>query len=252
VSAREEQLQSEQAEEAKWRGDADEFDQVKSEVSTKKPKFSQIFALVKGQIMWPAIMDELGNNIPDACYLEEIDFEASSKEIIMKGVAVDRIDIMQFAIALDHSDFFTQTSVEESAENLSSGGGGGGIGAGGGGGGASMGFTGARVPRYSGSLASSDVGWGTLVQRGRAWDSREGLENEDFINSMPADFELPRLGLRAGRAIEDYFGSREVFRERYKFEFDITTKLQDKALVQEEAVSGLSVLEEVTKDVLNT
>ncbi len=246
------ELQQVQAEEAKWRGDADEFDQIKSEVSAKKPKFNQIYALVKAQIMWPAIMDEVGNMIPDTCYLEEVDFEAATKEIVMKGVAVDRIDIMQFAIALDFSSFFTQTTVEESAESLNAGGGEGGIGAGGGGGGASMGFASAQVPNYSGSLASRPGGQVSLMRGGRTWDSRKGLGNEDFVESMPADFELPRLGVRAGMAIEDYFGSRELYVENYRFEFDITTKLQDKALVQEEAVSSLNVLEEVTKDVLNT
>jgi len=247
------ELQRVQAEEAKWRGDADKFDQVKSEISTKKPKFSQIFALVKAQIMWPAIMEELGNMIPDTCYIDEIDFEAATKEIVMKGVAVDRIDIMQFAIALDYSDFFTQTTVDESVESLSSGSGGGGIGAGGGGGASGMGITtGAHNPYGPGSPASHNKGRGVLSQRGRVWNSREALGNSDFVNSMPADFELPRLGIRAGRSIQDYFESREMFVGSYKFEFDITTKLQDKALVQEEAVSGLSVLEEVTKDVLNT
>jgi len=247
------ELQSVQAEEAQWSGDADKFDQIKSEISTKRPKFSQIFALVKGQIMWPAIMEELGNMIPDTCYIDEIDFEASTKEIVMTGVAVDRIDIMQFAIALDHSDFFTQTTVDETVEDLSGGSGEGGIGAGGGGGASGMGITaGARNPYSPGSPTSHKIDQGILSQHGRTWDSRKGLENSDFVESMPTDFELPRLGIRAGRSIEDYFASREVFTGNYMFKFDITTKLQDKALVQEEAISGLSVLEEVTKDVLNT
>ena len=116
-----------------------------------------------------------------------------------------------------------------------------------------MGITaGARNPYGPGSPTSHNINLGILSQRGRTWDSRKGLENSDFVESMPADFDLPRLGLRAGRSIEDYFASREVFTGNYMFKFDITTKLQDKALVQEEAISGLSVLEEVTKDVLNT
>jgi hypothetical protein len=170
----------------------------------------------------------------------------------MTGVAVDRIDIMQFAIALDHSEFFTQTTVEENSETLSGPSGGGGIGAGGGGGTAGMGITtGAQNPHAPGTPTSLQMG-SMIAQRGRTWDSREGLGNDSFTRSMPVDFELPRLGIRAGRAIRDYFETREVYYGTYRFEFDITTKLQDKALVQEEAVSGLSVLEEVTKDVLNT
>jgi hypothetical protein len=159
---------------------------------------------------------------------------------------------MQFAIALDHSDFFTQTTVDETVEDLSGGSGGGGIGAGGGGGSAGLGLTSARIPRGSDTSSSRNIGQKILSQRGRIWNSREGLDNSDFTESMPADFELPRLGIRAGRSIEDYFASREMFTGSYLFKFDITTKLQDKALVQEEAISGLSVLEEVTKDVLNT
>ena len=228
------------------------WNHLQSEISTKKPKFSQIFALVKGQLMWPAIMEELGNMIPDTCYLDEIDFEAATKEIVMTGVAVDRIDIMQFAIALDHSDFFTQTTVDETVEDLSGGSGGGGIGAGGGGGSAGLGLTSARIPRGSDTPSSRNIGQKILSQRGRIWNSREGMSDSDFTESMPTDFELPRLGIRAGRSIEDYFASREMFTGSYMFKFDITTKLQDKALVQEEAISGLSVLEEVTKDVLNT
>ncbi len=242
------------AEKAKWEPTANKFEQVKSEIASKKPKFNQIYALVKSQLMWPPIMEELGKRIPDTCFLEEVAFDASGKTIEMSGVAVDRLDLMQFAISLDMSDFFTGTEVKEETEAVTSGGGGiGAGGGGGGGGGASLGGASARTPRgYSSGSSPGGSGQSVIIPRGHRWDSREGLANENFVESMPVDFELPRLGLGAGRSIEDYFQREMQFVTPYIFRFDITTKLQEGALVQEEAVSSLTVLEEVTRDVLNT
>jgi type IV pilus assembly protein PilM len=248
-------LQQVQAEQNKWKPNADKFEQVKSEISTKKPQFGQIYSLVKAQLMWPAIMEELGNVIPDTCYLEEVSFDASTGEIKMKGVAVDRVDIMQFAISLDHSDFFTGTTVKETTESMATGGGGG-IGAGGGGGGAAgMGLTADMKNPYAPSIPPPDnpnASRSILPQKGSKWDSQQALSNKDFRDSMPADFELPRLGIRAGRTIEDYFQRQDIFESPVKFSFEITTKLADKALNQPKAIESLSALEEVTKDVLNT
>jgi Tfp pilus assembly protein PilN len=254
VNAAKTELQNVQAEQNKWKPNADKFEAVKSEISTKKPKFGQIYSLVKSQFMWPAIMEEVGNRIPDTCFIDEIEFQASTNEIKMKGTAVDRIDIMQFAISLDNSDFFTQTTAKETVEDMSGGGGGGGPGGGGGGGSTGMGLTAdARNPYYPGIPPAENVQGGSILpQSGYSWDSRQGLANEKFRESMPLDFELPRLGIRAGRSIEDYFGRVTSITFNYKFTFDITTKLQDKALNQPKSVEGLSTLEEVTKDVLNT
>ncbi len=242
------ELQSVKAETPRWKPDADKFDAVKQEISTKKPRFSQIYALVKNQFMWPAIMEELGNRIPDACFIEEISFNGGEKMIEMSGVAVDRIDIMQFAISLDNSNFFTRTEVDEETEQLSSGGGGG-IGAGGGGGSTGMGLTAdARNPHYPPPMGLQS----SVPAKGHTWRSEEALGNREFRESMPADFELPRLGYGAGRAIEDYFGRESVYETMYKYTFDIKTYLQEGALEQEDATRVLSVLEEVTKDVLST
>jgi len=143
------------------------------------------------------------------------------------------------------------TTVDEQTEEIG-GGGGGGIGAGGGGGGTGMSMTArGRVPRDGSQLGGAIQG-SIVPQRGRTWDSSDGLGNPDFVTSMPADFELPRLGLRAGRSIEDYFMRERQAAQVYKFTFTITTKLQEEALTQEEAVGSLGVLEEVTKDVLAT
>ena len=81
---------------------------------------------------------------------------------------------------------------------------------------------------------------------------RQGPEWAREPAGSPADFEMPRLGYLAGRGIEDYFGPQRPPGAVYFWEFDITTKLQDKALKQPKAVKELSVLEEVTEDVLNT
>jgi type IV pilus assembly protein PilM len=254
VNAAKNELATVQAEENKWKPDADKFEAVKSEISTKKPKFGQIYSLVKSQFMWPAIMEEVGNRIPDTCFIDEIEFQASTGEIKMKGTAVDRIDIMQFAISLDNSEFFTQTVAKETVEDLTGGGGGGGPGGGGGGGSAGMGLTADAKNPYYPSIPPPDSSQGgsILPQNGFSWDSRQGLSNDEFRDSMPLDFELPRLGVRAGRSIEDYFGRTTSLTFNYKFTFDITTKLQDKALNQPKSIEGLSTLEEVTKDVLNT
>jgi hypothetical protein len=242
------ELRAAEEETPTWKPNADKFDAVKGEISTKKPKFSQIYALVKSQFMWPAIMEELGNEIPDACFIEEVSFIGADKCIEMSGVAVDRIDIMQFAIALDHSTFFTRTEVDESTEALTSGGGGG-IGAGGGGGSAGMGISlGAHNPQYPPPMGMQS----SVPSKGHTWRSPEALGNRDFRESMPVDFELPRLGYGAGRAIEDYFGRESVYETMYKYTFDIKTYLQEGALEQRDATKVLSVLEEVTKDVLST
>jgi len=72
---------------------ADQFDQQKSEIVQQRPRFNQIFNLIKTQRVWPEIMDELGNRINDRVWLNEVDFEASTDSITMTGVAVGRVDL---------------------------------------------------------------------------------------------------------------------------------------------------------------
>ena len=245
LSAVETKLSEVQSQAAQWESDAGRFDSVKSEISAKLPKIRQVFNLVKNQRVWPAIMEELGNRIPDYCYLTDVDFEASTNEIDMAGWAVDRIDIMMFAISLDNSDFFTSTTVNEKSQTGGGGPGGGGAGAGGGGGSAGMGMgpSSARKPFSQAGLARLPYS-SAIPQRGSDWATKP--------LGRPVDFEFPRLGYLAGRSIEDYFGPKPPPGALYLWGFEITTKLQDKALEQPKAVEELSVLEEVTQDVLNT
>lgn len=234
-----------QSVEMQWKPDAERFDSVKSEISAKLPKIRQVFSLVKSQRVWPAIMEELGHRIPDYCYLTDVDFEASTNEIKMSGRAVDRRDIMMFAISLDNSEFFTGTTVNEKTSTAGGGAGAGGAAAGGGGGpaGVSVGGVSARNPRAPNRFVGRSAGE-MMPQRPADWAMKPG--------GRPTEFEMPRLGYLAGRSIEDYFGPQAPPGEVYFWDFDIATKLQGKALEQPEAVEELSVLEEVTEDVLNT
>ncbi len=237
------ELNSAQAEAAKWQPKASEFDSVKQEISGNVPKFNWIYNLVKEQRMWPAIMTELGSRTPDGIVVTEVDFESAGNEIRLSGFAVTRMELMLFAISLDNSNFFTRTTVDESVEE--EGGGGGGRGAGGGGGPASVGAGGmsARGPDRSTTSFPMDFPAKGIV---------EPSASRRVSASATQQFELPRLGLFAGQSIEDYFGVSLGEERMLKYSFEITTYLEESALVQPEAIKELSALEEVTKDVLST
>jgi len=159
-------------------------------------------------------------------------------------MAVDRTDVMMFAISLDNSEFFTQTTVSESTQE--GGGAGGGLGPGGGGGRTSMGSSMNSASNPYAPGGSLLLPYGSVIPN----------ENSDLASDPPSgsrlDFEMPRLGLRAGRAIESYFSRVRPQGEIPFWGFDITTKLEDKALEQKDATLELNVLEEVAQDVLST
>ena len=238
----EEELKRAQAEAERWKGDASRFDAKKQEINTRLPRFQQLYNLVKSQIVWAPIMKELGARTPDGVVVEEVDFSASGQKVWIKGYAVSRTELMLYAIMLDRSDFFTRTEVQESVQMP-----GGGAPGGGGGGGPAAGGAG---PTMS-AQGPPGQSLGTIPGRmsgGLLGTERIGRD----LQLRPLQFELPRLGIGAGRAIEDYFGPVSEWEYQVKYEFEITTHLQETALVQKEAIKDLSALEEVTQDVLST
>lgn len=207
--------------------DADKFDQEKHEIIQQRPRYNQIFNLLKKQYVWPEIMDELGNRITDRVWLDEVDFEASSKSIDMAGIAVDRVDIYQFAINIDKSPFFTNTIVNEKVDEAGGGGGGGG---GRGGGSASRGAAG---------RASADAPGGAL---GLELAAAEPLQ----------DYRLPRFDFQPGASIEDFFRAEYVQYYNYIWGFEITTEFQNEIVDQSAALTDIVEIEEVIEDVIST
>jgi hypothetical protein len=115
----------------------------------------------------------------------------------MTGIGVDRVDILQFAINLDKSPFFTNTSLEEKTE-----GGGGGSGGGGGGG-------------------STQNRGGAGMANAPAPDS---AAYEFSMTPRPAqNFRLPRFPNQPGMSIEDFFLKDYLFDQLIIWEFTITT-----------------------------
>jgi len=207
--------------------DADKFDQQKSEIVQQRPRFNQIFNLIKTQIVWPEIMDELGNRTNDRVWLYEVDFEGNSNSVAMTGIGVDRVDIYQFAINLDKSPFFTNTEIGENAD----GGGGGG-----GGGGSSRGSTGGRGAT---GRASADAPSGPEI-------------NANAIERPMQEYRLPRFDFQPGASIEEFFRSDYSVWYEIVWEFDLTTDLQSEITNQQEALADIVQIEEVIEDVINT
>lgn len=227
VNARQDVLDQKTIEASALKPDADKFDQQKSEIVQQRPRFEQIFNLLEKQYVWPEIMDELGNRINDRVWINAVDFEGGSESISMTGVAVDRVDMIQFAINLDKSPFFTNTELTENASDSSGGGGGGG---GGGAGGASRGGTGA---------ASADSPQGSILSYR---PTAQPLQN----------YKLPRFDFRPGASIEDFF--RSEFEAIYQiiWEFEITTSLQSAIVDQSAALTDIVDIKEVIQDVIDT
>lgn len=210
--------------------DAEAFDQVKSEIQQQLPRYHQVFNLFKQQRVWPRIMNELGNRTNDRVWLEDVDFEASTNTIKVTGIGVDRVDIIQFAINLDKSPFFTNTTLKENANS----GGGGGSGSGGGGT-ASAGGSGA-----SGAASAGDPRSGGALVGGAA-------------PSRPMqDYQLPRFDFQPGASIEDFFRYDYTTFLEIAWEFELTTTLQKEIVNQDEAVADVMDIEEVIKDVTST
>lgn len=205
--------------------DADKFDQEKHEIIQQRPRYNQIFNLLKKQYVWPEIMDELGNRINDRVWLDEVDFEASSKSIDMTGIAVDRVDIYQFAINIDKSPFFTNTLVNEKADESGGGGGGGG---GRGGGSASRGAAGRASADAPPGLTSLAVG--KPMQK----------------------YRLPRFDFQPGASIEDFFRGEYTRYYNFIWGFEITTEFQSDIVDQSAALTDIVGIEEVIEDVIST
>jgi len=218
------------AEANQLRGPADQFDQVKTEIQQQLPRYHQVFNLFKQQRVWPKIMDELGNRTNDRVWLEDVDFEASTNTIKMHGWGVDRVDIIQFAINLDKSPFFTNTGLKENANKGGSGGGGGG-----------------------GATASSSAGRGAAGAAG-AGDPRGGgsLVGGGVSNQPMQDYKLPRFEFQPGASIEDFFQEDYEVLGGIEWKFELTTTIQKEIVNQEEAVAEVMDIEEVIKDVTST
>ena len=108
IAAKNKELADARTEEAKYKGDAEQFDKTKSEIITNMPKFDQVFNLVKSQPVWPGYMAELGAVTPDSVFLTEVTFNSDDHSIGLKGVATSRFDLMLYCLSIDHSDFFSQ------------------------------------------------------------------------------------------------------------------------------------------------
>jgi len=227
VSARQDVLDQKTIEAADLKPDADRFDQQKSEIVQQQPRFNQIFNLLEKQFVWPEIMDELGNRINDRVWIEAVDFEGGSESINMTGVAVDRVDMIQFAINLDKSPFFTNTELTENASDESGGSGGGG---GGGGGGAT---------------------------RGAAGRASAGSPQSSILSYRPAaqpmqNYKLPRFDFQPGAGIEEFFQAEFDVIYQIIWEFEISTSLQTQIVDQSEALTDIVDIKEVIQDVIST
>lgn len=209
--------------------DADTFDKVKSEIQAQLPRFNQIFNLLKSQRIWPAIMEELGNRTNDRVYVQGVDFEASSNVITMEGIAANRVDLLQFAINIDKSPFFTNTTVEEKNQQ-------GGSGGGGGGGGATTGGTGGGQGFASGPVSATPA----AVIGGSA--SARPMQ----------DYRLPRFDVSPGSSIEDFFRQDYVAEASYSGDFEVTTSLQSEVIDQPDAHKDFIQIEELIKNVIST
>jgi Tfp pilus assembly protein PilN len=211
--------------------DADQFDQVKSEIQAQLPRFNQIFNLLGSQRVWPEIMDELGNRTNDQVWMESVDFEAKSNTLVLKGIGVSRTDILQFCINLDKSPFFTNTNFKDTTDKGGAGGGGGGGGGGG------------RGPSTTGSgTASMPAPNGNLLGGAPKMNSAEPMQN----------YQLPRFDFTPGASIEDFF--RNDYSDTYPdyiWKFEITTTLQTE-IVNQQLNDDFSQIKELINDVVNT
>lgn len=204
--------------------DADLFDRYKSEIQSQMNRYNQIFNLIKSQRVWPVIMDELGNRTNDQVLVISVDFEASSNSLEMEGFSLHRVDYLQFAINIDKSPFFTNTTISERESESGSGTGSGGSGAGGGGPVAS-GVSSAQGPRTNSLLS------------GRF----EPMQN----------YRLPRFEY-SGASIEDFFRREFLFERDVIWKFKINTDFQTEIVNQVGAWIHIVELEEVIEDVLQT
>ncbi len=212
-------LEAKKAEAARRKPDADKFDSIKAEVQNQLPRFKQIYNLFSQQTMWPPIMEELGNRTNDRVWLTDVDFEAGTGVIKMKGVGVQRVDILQFAINLDKSPFFTNTMLTEKPEDQNGGGSGGG--GGGGGGGPLPGLSNARPP---------------------------GGGSSPFGSTMQGN--IPRFDFQPGASIEDFFRGDFTVSIPYVWKFECSTTLQGE--IKNQKVQTLEQLEGVIDNVVKT
>ncbi|MDQ3023501.1 MAG: type IV pilus assembly protein PilM [bacterium] len=232
-----------ESEAAALKPDADKFDQTKAEIQGQLPRFHQIFGLFKEQRVWPAIMEELGNRTNDRVWLTEVDFEAKDNTIKMKGVGVDRVDILQFAINMDKSPFFTNTSLKESADDGGTGGGTSGGGGGGGGGGpAGLGVGSAPAPNSAG-------GGGGLF--GGGGGTYSGTPLKGAVAEPMQDYRLPRFDFQPGASIEDFFQEDFTTNLEVIWKFEVTTTLQTE-IVNQKVQDDTAQVEVLIDNVLKT
>jgi type IV pilus assembly protein PilM len=213
------------AEATKLAPDANDFDRYKGEVISQQPRFNQIMNLFKNQRVWPEIMDELGRRTNDQVWLEAVDFEASDNKITMTGRGVDRTDMLQFAINLDKSPYFTNTVMVEKTDGGGSGGAGG------------SGGSGNSLASTSGASTGS---------------SAEAPGEVSNSKTMQGDYKLPRWGFQPGATIEDFFRRDYSYQLNIQWKFDITTELQTNIIDQSAVVKDVIGIEEVIQDVINT
>lgn len=212
---------------------ADQFETVKGEVNAQMPRFNQIFGLLSKQIIWPEIMDELGRRVNDRVWLESVDFEGNNKSIKMTGQGVDRSDVFQFAINVDKSTWFTNTTVEEKSSGASGGGGGGG----------GAGAAGVSANRVGASSQPSPIG-------AEAQGLIGGAAGGDFKPMQ--NYKLPRFDYQPGASIEDFFRMKYIVESIGPWEFELKTELQADLEPPGGDIPELAQIKEVIDNVLST
>lgn len=237
IKVKEDELAQLKVKEQQLKPKADKFETVKGEINAQMPRFNQIFGLLSNQIIFPEIMNELARRVNDRVWLDSFDLEgAKPGSIKMKGKAVSRTDVFQFAINLDKSKWFTNTTIEEKTGSSSSGGSSGGGGGGGGGGGLSRGGLGggggssAPDPNLPGLLGGSAAAQGQPME----------------------DYKLPRFDFQPGASIEDFFRMQWIQESLGPWEFEVKTEFQSGIDKGNESIPELAQIKEVIDNVLAT
>ena len=224
------------AEEAQYKGDAEEFERVKGQIQENIPKFKQVFELVKMQPVWPPLLAELGAVTPDTVYLNEITCNSNDYSIEVKGIALSRWDLMLFCLSVDHSNLFVMGEVTEEEGGGDAGGG------------------------LGGGSARTSSPTGGSVSTSSAQPPVSGMQGAGPAQSLVApgegapmdEFRPPRWTGRPGHNIDDFFGPPPWERYLVAWEFGMTIKVQAPGRQQEEAIKDLDTWEEVIQDVLST
>ncbi|MFH1515740.1 MAG: type IV pilus assembly protein PilM [bacterium] len=206
----------------------DETEKVKAEINAIAPKVEGVLTIVKKQIAWIPVLEELGLIQIPSTWIDEFAMDSNGGEIKLHGYAYKTANLQRFLAIVFYSNIFNNMEVDTSGEQQ-------------GGGGADEDVMGRGGGSTSGAVSMPAP---TMMERGPSgsdWSPNSDDPRFRSIRGPVGSGVKPMYGLpdipRGPASISNFWDGR-TFKQQILYEFDIDLVIAPQALDTSSAAFG--------------